>query len=150
MGRVGANKLQRRFLEEAGLHANEDDDVDEAILNTVDDSIKQTLAGQWDPSREFTIIIYGREVNGEKFGDQFVSHKKFNFSALGLQGNGKKLNTKKLDGRNEELQGRTSRSDNFEEWMTEKVQLIEEWFEDPENEGQSLTIAIYCAKGRHR
>ena len=28
--------------------------------------------------------------------------------------------------------------------------MIEEWFKDSENKGKSLTVAIFCSKGRHR
>jgi len=148
--RLGARKLQARLLEEAGFDVSADDDLDEEVLNTVDDSIRQDLAGKYDPSHKFKIITYGRDVNSPAFGAGVVTHPRFNWSALGLTGSGKKLNTKKLDGRDTEVQGRTSRSSNFKEWMTEKVKMTEEWFSDEENKGKSLTVAVYCSKGRHR
>lgn len=148
--RLGARKLQTKLLEEAGFDATADDDEDEEVLNTIDDSVKRDLAGQFDATRRFKIITYGRAVNGDGHGAAVVTNTKFNWSALGLTGRGKGLNTKKLDGRNTEVQGRTSRSDNFKEWMTEKINMVEDWFKDSENKGKLLTVAIYCSKGRHR
>jgi len=146
----GACKLQARLLEEAGFDATTDDDLDVETLNTIDDSVRRALAGEFDPGRQFKIITYGRDVNGAGFGAGKVTDTRFNWSALGLTGRGKGLNTKKLDGRNVEVQGRTSRSDTFSDWMTEKVRMVEEWFKDEENKGCKLTVAIYCSKGRHR
>lgn len=148
--RLGARKLQTRLLEEAGFDVSADNDLDEEVLNTVDDSIRRDLDGKYNANHKFKIITYGRDVNSPAFGAGVVTHPRFNWSALGLTGSGKKLNTKKLDGRATEVQGRTSRSSNFKEWMTEKISMIEEWFSDEENKGASLTVAIYCSKGRHR
>lgn len=148
--RVYAGKLQTRLLEDAGFEAAVDDDVDEETLNSVDDTIKETLAGQFNENHRFKIITYGRAVNGNEYGAGVVTDTKFNWSALGLTGSGQRLNTRELDGRNTEIQGRTSRSHTFPEWMTEKVRMIEDWFKDPKNKGKPLTVAIYCTKGRHR
>eukprot|EP00440_Ansanella_granifera_P022342 gb/GFBE01024265.1/.p1 GENE.gb/GFBE01024265.1/~~gb/GFBE01024265.1/.p1 ORF type:complete len:463 (+),score=118.94 gb/GFBE01024265.1/:1-1389(+) len=147
--RLGAQKLYAKQLEEDGFDAAEDD-LDESTLNTVDDSVRKELDGKFDPKHRFKIVTYGRDVNSPSFGAGVVTEGKFNWSALGLTGRGKGINTKKLDGRNVEVQGRVSRSDIFKTWMTEKVLMVDEWFKDPENKGKPLTVAVYCSKGRHR